>query len=208
MNIMIIGFSGSGKSTLIQKLIREKKLKVRGYISEKLENLKDEEGVPVYIMSIPKNYKPSENLKEKLEKSIELEQRNLTNKCACAQPALTAWADNHPGPMCIGISNDGHATANSCILDLFARNFLMLLAQQAKKDQIIVLDEIGVMESKSEAFQKAIFQLLDGPAIVVAAVREKHTDFLDKVKNHPDNKCFEIDESNRETVYEELRRLI
>ena len=30
--------------------------------------------------------------------------------------------------------------------------------------------------------------------------------FLDKVKNHPDNQCFEIDESNRDTVYEELKK--
>ncbi|MCQ2511960.1 MAG: nucleoside-triphosphatase [Lachnospiraceae bacterium] len=208
MNLILIGFSGAGKSTLIQKLIREKKWKVRGYVSEKLENLREEEGVPVYIMSIPKNYKPSENLKEKLEKSIVLEQRTLSNKCACAQPALTAWADNHPGPMCIGFSCDGHATANVCTLDLFARNFLMPLAQQAKKGQIIILDEIGVMESKSEIFREAIFQLLDGPATVVAAVREKHTDFLDQVKNHPDNRCFVIEESNRDTIYEELRRLL
>ncbi len=206
MNIILIGLSGAGKSTLIQKLIREKKLKVRGYISEKLESLRDEEGTPVFIMSIPKNYKPTQNLKEKLEKSIDLEQRIVNNKCAYCVPAFSEWENAHPGPQCIGISTEGHAISNPEVLDNFALYFLEPLAEKAKAGQIIVLDEIGVMESKSEAFMNAVLKLLDGPATIVAAVREKHTDFLDKVKNHPDNQCFEVDENNREAVYEELKK--
>ena len=70
-------------------------------------------------------------------------------------------------------------------------------------------------EPLKEKYYRIAQEVLDykGPIsdpITALSKEEKEFYFylLDKVKNHPDNKCFEIDESNRETVYEEIRRLL
>lgn len=71
-------------------------------------------------------------------------------------------------------------------------------------DSIVVLDEIGFMESTSEAFCAAIMQLLDGDIPVLAAVKHNSTPFLDAVKAHPNAQCFRITEENRDTLLDEV----
>ena len=43
---------------------------------------------------------------------------------------------------------------------------------------------------------------MDGDIPVIAAVKEKSTPFLDQVKNHPNCKCFFINEENRDELTE------
>lgn len=69
---------------------------------------------------------------------------------------------------------------------------------------IVVMDEIGFMESSSPRFCSAIMHLLDGGAPVIAAVKCNSTPFLDAVKRHPNCRCFEITPENREALFEEV----
>lgn len=65
---------------------------------------------------------------------------------------------------------------------------------------IVKMDEIGFMESKSEAFCKAVMTLLDGSTPVLAAVKDKDVPFLEVVRAHPNARCFYITPENRDTL--------
>lgn len=69
---------------------------------------------------------------------------------------------------------------------------------------LVLLDELGFMESSSEAFCQAVLRLLDGDVPILAAVKNKNTPFLEKVRAHPKAKCFFITEENRDTLYPEV----
>ena len=63
---------------------------------------------------------------------------------------------------------------------------------------IIVLDELGVMESDAPRFRRAVLAVLDGALLVVASVRDKDTPFLRQVRGHPRCQCFSVEEGREE----------
>ena len=69
---------------------------------------------------------------------------------------------------------------------------------------IVVLDEIGFMESGAESFCAAIMKKLDGNVPVIAAVKNVDTPFLISVREHPKCRCFHIDEENRDALYPQV----
>ena len=69
---------------------------------------------------------------------------------------------------------------------------------------IILLDEIGFMESSSEAFCDAVMRLLGGDIPVIAAVKHNKTPFLDAVKRHENCRCFHITQDNRDALQKEV----
>ena len=83
------------------------------------------------------------------------------------------------------------------------------LIHSASKRQLIIMDEIGFMEEKAQRFQKAVLSAFDGNIPVLAAVKAKSisTPFLDAVRSHENVRLIELDETNREEVYERLRIL-
>ena len=66
---------------------------------------------------------------------------------------------------------------------------------------ITLMDELGFMESSSEAFCSAVLKRLDCEKPVIAAVKDKSTPFLDAVKNRPDCRCFFITAENRDELF-------
>lgn len=69
---------------------------------------------------------------------------------------------------------------------------------------LIVMDELGWMESGSEAFQQAVFLVLDGAIPVIGVVRDRQTPFLDAVRAHPEVEVLVVTRENRE----ELSRVV
>ncbi|MBE6927769.1 MAG: hypothetical protein E7467_04680 [Ruminococcaceae bacterium] len=57
------------------------------------------------------------------------------------------------------------------------------------KGSLVVMDEIGCMESEAKEFINAIFRILDGDYRVIAAVRDKSTPLLDAVRTHHKSVC-------------------
>lgn len=99
----------------------------------------------------------------------------------------------------LGCCRDGAVSVRTEAFDRYARK---LAAQQA--GEIILLDEIGFMETKSSAFCRTIMELLDGRTPVLAAVKDKDIPFLEAVRTHPHVRCFLITEANRDALYEEV----
>lgn len=77
------------------------------------------------------------------------------------------------------------------------------LKQPVEKDHLIVMDEIGFMESKEKAFCEAIMHHLDGDIPVIAAVKDRDLPFLEAVRSHPKCHCFYLEPENREACFHE-----
>lgn len=69
---------------------------------------------------------------------------------------------------------------------------------------IVELDELGFLEARSEPFCRAVLQLLDGNRPVIAAVKDRDTPFLNRIRSHPKARCFHITPENRDALYEEV----
>lgn len=95
---------------------------------------------------------------------------------------------------------DHHATTYP---EAFTR-FAPKLRRNIPKDCLIVLDEIGSMESRSPAFCDAILARLDGDIPVVAAVRDKDTAFLHSVRSHPKCRCFRLPEEASDSILSQI----
>lgn len=88
-------------------------------------------------------------------------------------------------------------------LDAF--NTLGVSYLQAKPDGVILMDELGFMESKAEAFTRTVFAALDGDVPVIAAVKARYdVPFLNEVRAHPRAQLVLITKENRDELFAEL----
>ncbi len=71
-------------------------------------------------------------------------------------------------------------------------------------DHAIVFDELGFLESNAPHFIEAVLHTLDDAPLVIAALRDKDTPFLNAVRNHPRARVYRIDEENRDALREAL----
>lgn len=100
----------------------------------------------------------------------------------------------------IGYHADRDSEAITAAFDRYAPR----LMEKVPEDAVIELDEIGFLEAKSENFCQALLQLLDGDRPVIAAVKDRETDFLNRIREHRNARCFTITQANRDELYEEV----
>ena len=82
--------------------------------------------------------------------------------------------------------------------------YAAFLREDARNCGMIVLDELGFLESDAAEFCRAVLDLLDWDVPVLAAVKPKDTPFLTAVRSHPKARVFHIDETNRDALPEEV----
>ena len=70
---------------------------------------------------------------------------------------------------------------------------------------IVMMDELGVMESDAAGFCAAVLKCLDGDNLVIAAVRDKESPFLEAVRAHPKARCFLVTPENRDVLFHEVK---
>ena len=92
--------------------------------------------------------------------------------------------------------------------EAFAENAFLI--EDAKPGGLLVMDEIGPMESRSPRFCDAVLAALDGDVPILATVRDHDIPFLRQVRSHPKARCFPLTNETAEAllpqVLEELRR--
>ncbi len=87
--------------------------------------------------------------------------------------------------------------------DAFERNAYLI--EDARPDGLLVMDEIGPMESKSPRFCAAVLAALDGDVPVLASVRDNDKPFLESVRNHPNAQRFFLTQDNAEEIFAAVR---
>ncbi|MEN6418609.1 MAG: nucleoside-triphosphatase [Clostridiaceae bacterium] len=94
-------------------------------------------------------------------------------------------------------------------INLDAFNTLGVSYLEAKPGGIILMDELGFMEAKAEAFTRAVFAALDGDVPVIAAVKARFdVPFLNEVRAHTKAMLFAITTDNRDALFSELLPIV
>ncbi|MCZ0862847.1 nucleoside-triphosphatase [Methanocorpusculum vombati] len=71
---------------------------------------------------------------------------------------------------------------------------------------LVVMDELGWMESSCFLFQEAVFSVLDGTVPVLGVVRDRRLPFLDAVRGHPHVEVLVVTRENRDELREVVLR--
>ncbi len=105
------------------------------------------------------------------------------------------------GKLC-GITMNGVKEVYPEVFDTYGAQ----LIHAASKKELIIMDEIGFMEEKAERFKKAVLSALDGNIPVIASVKAKSrsTPLLEAVRSHANVRLTELNETNRNEIYEQL----
>ena len=102
---------------------------------------------------------------------------------------------------CVGACRDGRLLfRRSAVFDTLGTRYL----HGSDGKNVVLMDELGFLETDAPDFQRAVLQALDGDLPVLAAVKDKDIPFLEKVCNHPKVCVYRITEENRERLFWEL----
>ena len=81
------------------------------------------------------------------------------------------------------------------------------LLREAKPDGILLMDELGFMESQAEGFCRSVIERFDGDIPVIAAAKAPggiETDFLRALWSHPRAEMFMLNGDNIQDIYHRL----
>ncbi|MBQ6431672.1 MAG: hypothetical protein IJJ99_07350 [Oscillospiraceae bacterium] len=102
---------------------------------------------------------------------------------------------------CVGACRSGRLLdRRTAVFDTLGAAYLSDTAGR----NVLLMDELGFMESEALAFQQAVLNALDGDLPVLAAVKDKSTPFLERVCAHPDARVWVITPENRSKLFDEL----
>jgi nucleoside-triphosphatase len=73
-----------------------------------------------------------------------------------------------------------------------------------KENKVCVIDEIGLMEIKSEKFKRAVEAALNSLIPILGTITLKPDPFCDRIKQRKDTKVFYLTRENRERVKKEI----
>ena len=74
-----------------------------------------------------------------------------------------------------------------------------ILERSGKRD-IVIMDELGFLESDALRFQNAVMRHLSLKLPVLGVIKPFQSDFLDAVRSHPEVALKEVTKENRDTV--------
>ncbi len=106
-----------------------------------------------------------------------------------------------PSPEKIVAHRFGSVRGNTVFPEVFDTLGPKLLNSSAS---LMIMDELGFMETDAVQFQNAVFSILDGPIPVLGVVRNKQTPFLDKVRAHPNVDVIIVTKENREEIFRQV----
>jgi nucleoside-triphosphatase THEP1 len=77
-----------------------------------------------------------------------------------------------------------------------------------RKDEIVVIDEIGKMECFSFMFREALTEILDSPNCVIGSIAQKGDAFIQSTKKREDVVVITVTPQNRDILVHELLNFI
>lgn len=75
----------------------------------------------------------------------------------------------------------------------FMGTYILRKSIEDKNSNIIILDEIGFLENRSEKFKNEIHNCLSSKKIVLGVLKKKDTEFLNSIKNRKDTLVINIE---------------
>ena len=74
--------------------------------------------------------------------------------------------------------------------------------------ELIIMDELGTMESDAETFKNAVLNMLDGSLPVLGVIKNKQSEFLDKIRSHPSSIIVEVTAENRDALPPQIKNYL
>lgn len=93
-------------------------------------------------------------------------------------------------------------------LDRLAVAAIREAVQDPDPHSLVIIDEIGPMEMRSQNFCDAVLEALDSRKEVLGTIVQRSTPFGDLVKRRPDVDLIEVRRDNRDGLLEQLLTLI
>lgn len=83
-----------------------------------------------------------------------------------------------------------------------------ILGETPLNAELVLMDELGIMESGALRFQRAVMGALDGSLPVLGVIKPKHSAFLDAIRSHERSAVFEVSMKNRDELPLRLSELL
>jgi len=93
------------------------------------------------------------------------------------------------------------------ILEGFEKTGVSALEHALKYGEVILMDELGFLESTAVNFKNMVFKVLESDKLVFCVIKAEPNDFLKAVSNKVD-RVFTIREDNRDEIDESIWRFI
>ena len=90
----------------------------------------------------------------------------------------------------------------------FVSGGLPLLNEDPPGTKLLLMDEIGVFESRSPEFYAAIARRLEGDLPVLGVVKDKRSPFLEQVRSHPKVRLLRVTRENRDEMPQQIYELL
>lgn len=104
----------------------------------------------------------------------------------------------------IGDCNSRERTVNADVFTTLGVEYL-----RREQGGIVVMDELGFMETASPKFCAAVMDCFDGDTPVLASCKARYdVEFLNRVRAHPKTRVYDITKENRDELYDELLPII
>ncbi|MCL2736869.1 MAG: nucleoside-triphosphatase [Propionibacteriaceae bacterium] len=110
---------------------------------------------------------------------------------------LSAY-DSPPGAgVDVACRDQGRAVAVDGVAGVFDIDGVRILDACGRRD-VIIMDEVGALESSAVLFQEAVLRRLEGDVPVLGVVQPKRTAFLDAIRAHPSVTLLTVTPQNRD----------
>jgi len=109
-------------------------------------------------------------------------------------------------PFIIGIKD----TPSSCqpITENFENEGVSILSRALESNAVIILDELGILESKAVKFREKIIDCLDSKNLVIGVIKKKHSTFLNQIRERKDVIIIDVTLINRDFLIDEIMSLL
>jgi len=89
------------------------------------------------------------------------------------------------------------------MIDAFNTHGTEILNDSGRRD-LIIMDELGFMESKADTFKLAVMRHISGKIPVLGVIKPKKTEFLDAIRAMDDVEVLEVTVENRDEILKTL----
>ncbi len=83
-----------------------------------------------------------------------------------------------------------------------------ILEKAMQRSDLIVMDEIGQMEAKTDKFQKTVLNCLDSPIPVLGVFQQRATWFREILESRRDVQIFNVGNDNRKKLVEKIVKIV
>lgn len=92
--------------------------------------------------------------------------------------------------------------------DIFRTTGVASLQNACRQKQLVLMDELGRIETKVPVFMQAVFDTLDCGIPVLGVIKKESNPFLDKVRARPDVHIIDMDECSADLARNQVQQFL